>query len=103
MFLTRRGTLVILLGVLGLTAFAAEPPVYHNPLVLQRADPWVYCHTDGYYYFMGTVRDYDRLELRRAKTLDGLGAAEAKTIWTKHATGPMGAHIWAPEIHFLNG
>ena len=82
---------------------AAEPPTYANPLVLQRADPWVVRHSDGYYYFMGTVPEYDRLELRRAKTLDGLGAAPAKTIWTTHATGPMGAHIWAPEIHFING
>ena len=82
---------------------AAEPPVYANPLVQQRADPFVVRHSDGWYYFMGTVPEYDRLELRRAKTLDGLGAAEAKTIWTRHATGAMGAHIWAPEIHFING
>lgn len=82
---------------------ADEPPVYRNPLVLQRADPWVYRHTDGYYYFMGTVPEYDRLELRRAKTLEALGTAAAKTIWTKHATGIMGSHIWAPEIHFRNG
>ncbi|MDI1336660.1 MAG: glycoside hydrolase family 43 protein [Lacunisphaera sp.] len=81
---------------------AAEPPVYANPLVLQRADPWVYRHSDGYYYFMGTVPEYDRLELRRAKTLQALGGAEANTIWTKHATGAMGSHIWAPEIHFIN-
>ncbi len=87
---------------LGLLAFgsAAEPPTYANPLVLQRADPWVVRHSDGYYYFMGTVPEYDRLELRRAKTLDGLGAATAKIIWTQHVTGAMGAHIWAPEIHF---
>ena len=45
----------------------------------------------------------DRLELRRARTLDGLAAAEPKTIWKKHATGPMGSHIWAPELHFIKG
>ncbi|MCY7185891.1 hypothetical protein MK534_09240, partial [Streptococcus gallolyticus subsp. gallolyticus] len=28
---------------------------YHNPIVLERADPWVYKHTDGYYYFTGSV------------------------------------------------
>ncbi|MBC7782545.1 MAG: glycoside hydrolase family 43 protein [Burkholderiales bacterium] len=78
-------------------------PAWSNPLVLQRADPFVYLHTDGYYYFMGSVPEYDRLELRRAKSLSGLGSAEPKTIWRKHAKGPMGNHIWAPEIHFIDG
>lgn len=84
-------------------ASAAEPPTYPNPLVLQRADPAVCQHSDGYYYFMGTVPEYDRLELRRAKTLAGLATAEARVIWKKHPTGVMGAHIWAPEIHFIDG
>lgn len=85
------------------SAPAAEPPVYPNPLVLQRADPWIWRHNDGWYYFMGTVPEYDRLELRRAKTIDGLASAEPRTIWEKHPTGIMGSHIWAPEIHFTGG
>jgi GH43 family beta-xylosidase len=90
--------IALLLGV-G-SAFAAD---YPNPLVLQRADPHIFRHTDGWYYFMGTVPAYDRLELRRARTIEGLATAEPKTIWRKHATGPMGAHIWAPELHFIDG
>ena len=82
---------------------AAEPPACRNPLVRQRADPWIYRHTDGWYYFMGTVPEYDRLELRRAKTIQGLSVAEPVTIWKKHATGAMGSHLWAPEIHFTAG
>src|SRR5580692_991872 len=70
-----------------------------NPVIRQRADPDIYRHTDGYYYFMATVPEYDRLELRRAPTIPGLATAEAKVIWRKHATGIMGSHIWAPEIH----
>lgn len=81
----------------------AEEPMFHNPLVEQRADPFAYRHTDGFYYFTATMPEYDRIELRRAKSLDELGKSEAKTIWQKHATGPMGAHIWAPEIHFIDG
>lgn len=76
---------------------------YPNPLIRQRADPHVLRHTDGYYYFMGTVPEYDRLELRRATTIAGLATAEPKTIWSKHSSGPMGAHIWAPEIHCIDG
>ncbi|MGC3549562.1 alpha-N-arabinofuranosidase, partial [Enterococcus faecium] len=43
--------------------------LYNNPIVRQRADPWVYKHTVGYYYFTGTVPGYQVIELRRAKSL----------------------------------
>ncbi|MBS4219203.1 family 43 glycosylhydrolase [Bacillus sp. FJAT-49711] len=76
---------------------------YKNPLIEQRADPWVYKHTDGFYYFTGSVPAYDRIEVRRAKTLEGLSNAEAVTVWKKYETGPMSANIWAPEIHFVDG
>ena len=81
----------------------AADPSLPNPLIRQRADPHVVRHTDGFYYFIATVPEYDRLELRRAPTLAELPAAAEKTIWRKHATGPMGAHIWAPELHFIAG
>lgn len=74
-----------------------------NPLIHQRADPHIHRHTDGTYYYMGTVPAYDRLELRRASSLVGLADATPQVIWEKHATGPMGDHIWAPEIHHLDG
>ncbi len=96
-----RCCLALLLAVL--TVRAAEPIAYPNPLIPQRADPWVLPHADGYYYFMGTVPEYDRLELRRARSITGLATAEPKVIWRKHASGIMGAHIWAPEIHFIDG
>lgn len=85
------------------SAAAEEKAPYPNPLIEQRADPHIHQHTDGYYYFMGTVPEYDRLELRRAKSIPGLATAEPKVIWRKHAAGIMGAHIWAPEIHFSEG
>jgi GH43 family beta-xylosidase len=83
-------------------ALAAEPS-FHNPLVRQRADPQVMLQEDGYYYLAATVPEYDRIELRRARSLDGLGAGEAKVVWRKHASGEMGAHIWAPELHRIDG
>ena len=76
---------------------------YINPLVIQRADPQIYKHSDGFYYFSASVPDYNRIELRRAKTINGLAHATPKTIWRKHDTGEMSQLIWAPEIHFLNG
>lgn len=48
---------------------------YSNPLVEQRADPWVYKHADGYYYFTASVPEYDRIEVRRSETIEGLTEA----------------------------
>ncbi|MFY1593530.1 family 43 glycosylhydrolase [Micromonospora sp. WMMD737] len=82
----------------------AAPAVNHiNPLAEQRADPHIVRHTDGYYYMTATVPQYDRIVLRRASTLQGRATAAETTIWYRHANGEMGAHIWAPEIHFING
>ena len=76
---------------------------YPNPLIEQRADPYIYKHTDGYYYFTGSYPEYDRIVLRRAKTITDLPNAEEKVIWWKRDSGIMSKHIWAPEIHFIDG
>ncbi|MEZ4908368.1 MAG: family 43 glycosylhydrolase [Saprospiraceae bacterium] len=75
----------------------------NSPLIEQRADPFIYKHTDGYYYFTGSVPSFDYIELRRSNTLDGLKNAETFKIWEKHNSGIMSQHIWAPEIHYLDG
>jgi len=96
--------IVIISLVLSLTLIlSASSSQYKNPLIQQRADPHIYKHTDGYYYFTASVPEYDRIVLRRATTIKGLANAPETTIWTKHSTGEMGANIWAPEIHFING
>ncbi|MEH7373532.1 glycoside hydrolase family 43 protein [Neobacillus drentensis] len=75
----------------------------NNPIVEQRADPWVYKHTDGYFYFTASVPEYDRIEVRRSATIQGLGEAAPVVAWRKHEEGPMSANIWAPEIHYIDG
>ena len=45
---------------------------YNEPWILQRADPYVYRHTDGSYYFTASVPEYDRIVLRKSDTLAGL-------------------------------
>jgi GH43 family beta-xylosidase len=99
---------MVVLAVLGslfqaLPAAAAPPVLYTNSLVAQRADPHIVKHTDGYYYMTATAPEYDRIVLRRATTLQGLASAPESVIWRKHGSGEMGAHIWAPEIHYING
>jgi GH43 family beta-xylosidase len=74
-----------------------------KPLILQRADPFILKHSDGFYYFTGSVPQYDRIELRRAKTIAELPAASTVDVWRKPDTGPYSDLIWAPEIHFIQG
>lgn len=77
--------------------------IYKNPIVLERADPWVYKHSDGYYYFTGSVPGYKSIEVRRAKSLNDLENGERITVWQAPETGAMSCLIWAPEIHFVRG
>ena len=67
-----------------LLALNAESPKWPNPLILQRADPWIYKAVDGHYYFTASVPAYDRIELRSADSLAGLASAEPRTIWRRH-------------------
>ncbi len=76
---------------------------FNEPWILQRADPYVYRHTDGTYYFTASVPAYDCIALRSAGTLAELPQAEEKVIWKKHESGPMSEHIWAPELHYVFG
>ena len=77
--------------------------LYNEPWILQRADPYIYKHTDGTYYFTASVPAYDKIILRHSDTLAGLKEAEEVEIWHKHEEGPQSIHIWAPELHFLFG
>lgn len=75
----------------------------NHPFIAQRADPYIMHHTDGSFYFTASVPEYDRNVLRRASTFAALGSAKETTIWHKHDQGIMSIHIWAPELHYLDG
>lgn len=92
-----------LTAVPGVAHAAPRPAPYENPLVRQRADPHIHRHTDGRYYFTATAPEYDRIVLRRSRTLGGLSTAAESVIWRAHPTGDMAAHIWAPELHRIGG
>lgn len=68
----------------------------------QRADPHI-SRVDGWYYFTASVPEFDRIVLRKARTLKELPDAVEKIIWTKHPEGPMSCNIWAPEMHRVDG
>ncbi|MES3023015.1 MAG: glycoside hydrolase family 43 protein [Pseudomonadota bacterium] len=74
-----------------------------TPLIEQRADPHIYRHTDGYYYFTASVPAFDRIELRRAASIEALARAPTVDVWIKPDTGAYSELIWAPELHFNAG
>jgi GH43 family beta-xylosidase len=76
---------------------------FDNPLLRNRADPHAFVHTDGQYYFTATAAEWDRIEIRRTRDLNSLDRAQSKVIWRRHESGPMSRHIWAPEIHHIDG
>ena len=91
---------------------------YTNPLIYHRADPFIYKHTDGYYYFTASYTDmehnldgiyqYIKILLRRAATLEGLGDGSGEytevTVFERAPLhGKESPHIWAPEVHFVQG
>jgi GH43 family beta-xylosidase len=80
-----------------------EEPVklFENPVIGDGADPWVVKHTDGYYYYTQTTGN--NITIRKSKTLTGLENAKSKVVWTPSQSAPNRAHIWAPELHFLDG
>ena len=75
---------------------------FNAPLIAQRADPYVLRQGDQW-YFTASVPEYDRIALRRADSLEGLRAAGETVVWRAHESGDMSQHIWAPELHFLDG
>ncbi|MFD2611187.1 family 43 glycosylhydrolase [Paenibacillus gansuensis] len=67
---------------------------FYNVIMQDGADPWMYKHTDGYYYFTKTTGD--GVTLWRSKTISGVDAGEQKQVMS----GCCG--IWAPELHWIN-
>jgi GH43 family beta-xylosidase len=74
-----------------------------SPLIEQRADPFITRPVRGMYYFTGSVPEYDRLVVRGAPTIAGLATASEFVVWRRPASGRMGGHIWAPELHRIDG
>ncbi len=89
-------------AISGRAGEAGSSPI-NNPLVRNRADAQIFRHDDGWYYMTASVPEYDRLVLRRARTIGGLTDADEKVLWTHPASGPMSGYIWAPELHQIDG
>lgn len=79
--------------------------------IADRADPFITKGSDDYYYFTASYpmygandpEGYDRIILRRSKTIEGLADAEEITIWDESESTSVHRFIWAPEIHEIDG
>ena len=76
---------------------------FNIPFIAQRADPYIYKADNGDYYFTASIPEYNKIILRKSKKIKDLQNAEEITIWTAHKEGPQSLHVWAPEIHYLDG
>ena len=71
---------------------------WNTPFIAQRV-----LNQGGKWYFTASVPEYDRIALRAADSLEGLRDAAETVVWRAHESGDMSQHIWAPELHFLDG
>ncbi|GAA2502285.1 glycoside hydrolase family 43 protein [Winogradskya humida] len=99
--ITRRGLLSGGLGIAGVGVLKL-PVAANPPLISQRADPFITRPVAGQYYFTGSVPEYDRIIVRGAPSIAGLGAATESVVWRRPGSGRMGGHIWAPELHRID-
>ncbi|GAB6926570.1 hypothetical protein JCM10914A_05530 [Paenibacillus sp. JCM 10914] len=68
---------------------------FYNVVMQDGADPWVYKHTDGFYYFTKTTGG--NVTIWKSAQLTTIDAAPTTVV----NTGCCG--IWAPELHYING
>jgi len=68
-----------------------------NP-VYEGADPFVYKHTDGRYYFCQSEGDKG-ISVWKSDKLTDKGIK--RVVWRSPPTGWNTSNVWAPEIHYL--
>ncbi len=85
--------------------------INNDVFISNRADPYIVKGDDGFYYFTASYpmygkddkEGYDRIILRRSKTLEGLSYAEEKCVWSVNESETAFRFIWAPELHKIGG
>jgi len=92
---------LMLLILSGAFMQAQASPTFSNPILSNGADPWVVRHSDGYYYYTQTTGS--DITLWRTKDITSLEDAEQKVVWSPTPGASNGSHVWAPELHLLDG
>lgn len=87
--------------IVGMTNLPQPRTRFKEPVVDSGADPYVIIH-DDYFYYCHVIKD-EAIYIRRAKTLDAIGTAEAVMVWRPPAGQEYSESLWAPELHHLDG
>lgn len=78
-----------------------------GPTGVGSADPHVWKHTDGFYYYVHTSDNWSQIDVVKATSLSSIGIGERKTVFTKArncaGTSCYSKNIWAPEIYNIDG
>lgn len=107
--LLRHARHLLLISLGGLLWIGCKPPLapteagsgrtFVNPRY-EGADPFVYKHTDGIYYFCQSEGDRG-IAVWKSDRLTDKGVK--RVVWTPPESGWNTDEIWAPELHYLNG
>ncbi|MCM3628701.1 family 43 glycosylhydrolase [Paenibacillus glycanilyticus] len=81
------------------TTGGTEVSDFYNVIMQVGADPWVYKHTDGYYY--NVFVNASGIMIRRSKAITGIDAGERSLAWTPVKGTMYSSNVWAPEMHYL--
>jgi GH43 family beta-xylosidase len=57
----------------------------------------------GGFYYYSESRDDRRIFIRRSRTIAGIAADPGVCVWTSPLIGRNSDHIWAPELHLIDG
>ena len=77
---------------------ATNVSTFYNVIAQNGADPWVYKHTNGWYYMTRTTGD---VSLWRSRRLTSIEAGDRIVVWSSPGSGPACRSAWAPELHFI--
>ncbi len=87
---------------LAILSFGAEPganSTFVNP-IYEGADPFVFKHTDGFYYFCQSEGDRG-IAVWKSDRLTDKGVK--RLVWKAPDSGWNSKEVWAPELHYLQG
>ena len=56
----------------------------------------------GFYYYCESRHDR-QIFIRRSRTIAAIGQDPGVCVWTAPATGGNSNHVWAPELHLIDG
>jgi GH43 family beta-xylosidase len=78
---------------------ATNVSTFYNVIAQDGADPWVYKHTDGWYYLTRTTGG--NVRIWRSRTFTSIDAGDSIVVWTPPGSGPACRSVWAPELHLF--